>query len=55
MVPVPVKETVCGLPPALSVITKDPGRVPKVVGWNTTFTTQFVPTFSAFPQLLVCV
>ena len=54
MVPVPVKETFCGLPAALSVITNDPEREPNVVGWNTTLTTQFDPALREVPQLFVC-
>lgn len=54
MVPVPAKETLCGLPAALSVITNDPVREKGAVGWNTTLTTQFDPAFREFPQLFVC-
>lgn len=39
-VPTPVKLTVCGLPPALSVILIEPLRVPVAVGVNVTFMVQ---------------
>ena len=39
-VPFPVRETVCGLPVALSAILNDPPRVPLAVGANVTLTVQ---------------
>lgn len=53
--PVPASDTLCGLPVALSVIIKEPGRVPKVVGWKATVTTQLDPGFKDAPQLFVWV
>ena len=41
--PVPVKGTVCGLPPALSVIVRFPERAPTAVGANVTLMLQFAP------------
>lgn len=39
-VPTPVKLTVCGLPPALSVMVIEPLRVPVPVGVKVTFMVQ---------------
>jgi len=39
-VPVPVNGTVCGLPPALSVIVSVPARAPSTVGVNVTLIVQ---------------
>ena len=39
-VPVPVKLTTCGLPPALSLIVMEPVRVPVAVGVKVTFIVQ---------------
>jgi len=39
-VPVPVRLTVCGLPPALSVMVKFPVRAPAAVGVNVTLIVQ---------------
>jgi len=55
--PVPVKETVCGLPAALSVMVRKPGRVPPVEGVKVTLIVQFAPAAivaGATGQLLVC-
>src|SRR6267378_6356778 len=41
--PVPVNGTVCGLPPALSVIVSVPVRAPTAVGANVTLIMQFAP------------
>jgi hypothetical protein len=35
-VPVPVRETACGLPGALSLTVRDAVRVPLALGWNVT-------------------
>ena len=40
LVPVPVRLTVCGLPPALSVMVKVPVRAPATVGVNVTLIVQ---------------
>jgi len=53
MVPVPTKETLWGLFAALSLMSKDPGNPPGVVGWNVTLTKQLEPGAIAAPQLLV--
>jgi hypothetical protein len=56
-VPVPVNETDCGLPGALSVTVRVPSRVPVVVGLNVTETVQFAPVLSddgLNGQVLVC-
>src|SRR5581483_8628515 len=51
--PVPLKPKICGLPAALSVIVKLPGRVPSCAGVKVTVNVQV--TFAAMepPQLLV--
>jgi hypothetical protein len=51
--PVPVKATICGLPPALSVSVSDPERVPVFCGVNTTAMLQEAPAASDVPQLFV--
>src|SRR6266851_1832291 len=52
--PVPVSETTCGLPAALSVMVTAPLRVPLSVGVNVTLTVQLAPMPTVVPQLLVC-
>jgi len=52
--PVPVSDTVCGLPDALSVMLKVPVRVPVAVGVNVTLTVQLVLAARLVPQLLLC-
>jgi hypothetical protein len=52
-VPVPVSETVCGLPEALSVTVTEPDRVPMVAGVKVTLIVQVAPTASVVPQLFV--
>ena len=52
-VPVPVRLTVCGLPPALSVIVIAPVCVPVAVGVNVTLIMQFAPAANDVPQVLV--
>jgi len=46
LVPVPVRLTICGLPPALSVMVKVPVRAPATVGVNVTLIMQFAPPAS---------
>src|SRR5947208_2305740 len=46
LVPFPVRLTVCGLPPALSVMVKVPVRAPATVGVNVTLIMQFAPAAS---------
>jgi len=53
VVPVPLRETVCGLPDALSVTDSVPVKLPEVVGLNVTFTVQFAPAATVEPQLFV--
>src|ERR1700722_9258969 len=53
--PVPVRDTVCGLPVALSEIEMVPVRVPAAVGTNLTVIVQTDPEFSEVPQVFVCV
>lgn len=53
-VPVPVSDTVWGLPDALSVIVSDAARVPWARGLNVTLIVQFAPAATLDPQLLVC-
>jgi hypothetical protein len=52
--PVPVSDTVCGLPAALSATVRVPVRVPVPVGVKTTLTVQLVLAARLAPQLLVC-
>ena len=53
LVPVPVSETVWGLPGALSVMLMAPVRLPVAVGVNVTLRVQFFPGCTALPQLFV--
>jgi hypothetical protein len=53
-VPVPLRETVCGLPAALSVNETVPVALPEMVGARVTLIMQFAPAASVEPQLLVC-
>ena len=50
--PVPVNDTLCGLPPALSVKLIAPVRVPTCVGVKVTLILQFFPAASVLPQAL---
>jgi hypothetical protein len=50
--PLPVRLTDCGLPEALSVTLKLPGRVPDAVGVNVTLMVQFSPAARELPQVL---
>ena len=52
-VAVPVRLTVCGLPPALSLMVKVPVRVPLALGAKVTFNVQVDPAATPFPQLSV--
>src|ERR1700675_1695881 len=52
--PVPVSDTACGLPDALSVMLRVPVRVPVAVGVKVTLTVQLALTARLVPQLLLC-
>jgi len=52
-VPVPVNETVCGLPPALSVTEMEPVREPVAVGAKVTEIVQVPAAATEAPQVLV--
>ena len=52
--PVPAKFADCGLPAALSLISKVAEREPVAVGANVTSIEQFPPATRLDPQLLVC-
>lgn len=54
-VPVPARETVCGLPGALSVTSTLPISVPETVGLKTTVILQLAPAATLAPQLLIWV
>ena len=51
--PVPLNETVCGAPPALSVIVRVPVRLPDTVGVKVTATLQAAAGARLAPQVLV--
>ncbi len=51
---VPVKLTICGELPALSVIVTAAERFPVTVGLKFTLIVQFAPTATLVPQALVC-
>lgn len=53
--PVPDRDTVCGLVGALSVKVRVPVRVPRAVGVKVTLTMQFFPAASVLPQGFVLV
>src|SRR5580658_8777104 len=53
-VPVPVREAVCGLPGALSVMERVELRVPDFCGVKVTTTMQFAPGATSTLQSLVC-
>src|SRR5271157_3910538 len=56
--PIPDSATTCGLPVALSVMLKEPARLPLAVGENDTLMVQLWPTlrvFSRAPQVSVSV
>jgi len=52
--PVPVREAVCGLTPASSLIVMTPLRLPDTVGLKDTLIRQFTPAARVAPQLFVC-
>jgi len=54
MVPLPVRETTCGLPVALSVTVTVPLAVPFTCGENVTEIVQLPATARLAPQVLVC-
>ena len=49
--PVPVSDTTCGLPLALSWTVSDPVRVPVAVGLNLMLIVQLLPTARELPQV----
>jgi hypothetical protein len=53
-IPVPVRFTCCGLPPALSVMFMVAERFPLAVGVKVTLKVQLAPTATVVPQSLVC-
>src|SRR5437588_363245 len=54
VVPVPDRDTVCGLPPAESVTVIDPVRVPVCDGVKVMLIVQLAPAFKVAGQLLDC-
>jgi len=50
---VPLSDTVCGLPDALSVMESVPVRLPGLEGVKVKVTVQFAPTMTLEPQVLV--
>ena len=52
-VPVPVSDTFCGLPGALSVIEREPVSMPIVVGLKLTLMVQLAPGLTIEPQVCV--
>ena len=48
---VPVSDTTCGLPLALSLTVSDPVRVPVAVGLNLMLIVQLLPTAREVPQV----
>jgi hypothetical protein len=52
-VPVPVSDTLCWLPEALSVTVTEPDRIPVAVGVKVTLIEQFAPAASVVPQVFV--
>src|SRR5581483_3406056 len=54
VVPVPLRETICGLPLALSLIETVPLSCPVTLGAKDTVIVQFVPDARVEPQLLFC-
>lgn len=53
MVPVPLRETPCGLPGALSVIERVAVRELMLLGVNVTLIVQLAPAANELPQVLV--
>ena len=54
LMPIPVRDTPCGLPTALSVMVIAPVRVPAADGVNVTNMLQLAELARLLPQLLVC-
>ncbi len=52
-IPVPLRETVCGLPGALSVTESVPLRLPEALGVKVTLIVQFAPDARLEPQVSV--
>src|SRR5438874_3554031 len=52
--PVPLRETLLGLPPPLSLMFRVAVRVPNAVGLNVTLMLQLVPATNEVPQVWVC-
>ena len=52
-IPVPLKETICGLPLALSATERVPFKVPVLPGVKVTLTVQLAPDATMEPQLSV--
>jgi hypothetical protein len=52
--PLPSRETVCGLPVALSATERVPFRLPEALGVKATLIVQFFPGASVERQLLAC-
>lgn len=52
-IPVPARETVCGLPETLSAMEREPVRGPPAVGLNVTETVQADAAAKLEPQSLV--
>ena len=51
-VPVPVRATVCGEPPALSAIDSEADSAPAAAGLNSTETVQLAPAARLVPQVV---
>ena len=51
--PVPVSDTPCGLPEALSATVSEPDRAPMAVGVKVTLTVQLAPEARELPQVFV--
>jgi hypothetical protein len=53
-IPVPDNKTLCGLPPALSVMVMLAARLPVAVGLKVTLMEQFAPAATLAPHVFVC-
>ena len=53
LVPVPVNDTACGLPVALSLTVTAPERAPVAVGVKLTLMVQLAPALRLAPQVFV--
>ena len=49
----PVRDTLCGLPEALSTTVTEPDRVPTAAGVKVTLIEQLAPTASVVPHVFV--